>query len=181
MGCSAAPALAHREQLPPDGGRAEARMQSSRCPLACSALCGHCLDAILLFTKTNSGGTDHVWFYDMQADGWSLTTSASRCSPKNSAFHRPGRWEREERARTTCPTCWPAGSSAGPANGSARAPSRVSVPKADIAPPGAMTCRSTATRKWCTQAVEHEPPLAILAKLKRLGTGQAGDGGAGGY
>jgi type I restriction enzyme M protein len=28
--------------------------------------------AILLFTKTNSGGTDHVWFYDLQADGWSL-------------------------------------------------------------------------------------------------------------
>lgn len=28
--------------------------------------------AILLFTKTNSGGTDHVWFYDMAADGWSL-------------------------------------------------------------------------------------------------------------
>lgn len=28
--------------------------------------------AILLFTKTMSGGTDSVWFYDMQADGWSL-------------------------------------------------------------------------------------------------------------
>ncbi|NDE62465.1 MAG: SAM-dependent DNA methyltransferase, partial [Cyclobacteriaceae bacterium] len=28
--------------------------------------------AILYFTKTNSGGTDQVWFYDMQADGWSL-------------------------------------------------------------------------------------------------------------
>src|ERR1039457_102566 len=28
--------------------------------------------AILLFTKTNSGGTDHVWFYDVNADGWSL-------------------------------------------------------------------------------------------------------------
>ena len=28
--------------------------------------------AILLFTKTNSGGTDQVWFYDMQADGFSL-------------------------------------------------------------------------------------------------------------
>ena len=28
--------------------------------------------AILLFTKTKSGGTDHVWFYDMQADGKSL-------------------------------------------------------------------------------------------------------------
>jgi len=28
--------------------------------------------AVLLFTKTDSGGTDHVWFYDMQADGRSL-------------------------------------------------------------------------------------------------------------
>ncbi|WP_298416799.1 class I SAM-dependent DNA methyltransferase [uncultured Kordia sp.] len=28
--------------------------------------------AILFFTKTNSGGTDHVWFYDMKADGLSL-------------------------------------------------------------------------------------------------------------
>lgn len=28
--------------------------------------------AVLVFTKTNSGGTDHVWFYDMQADGLSL-------------------------------------------------------------------------------------------------------------
>src|SRR3546814_17945218 len=28
--------------------------------------------AILLFTKTDSGGTDDVWFYDMQADGYSL-------------------------------------------------------------------------------------------------------------
>jgi len=27
---------------------------------------------VLLFTKTNSGGTDHVWFYDMTADGYSL-------------------------------------------------------------------------------------------------------------
>ncbi len=28
--------------------------------------------AVLLFTKTNSGGTDEVWFYDMEADGFSL-------------------------------------------------------------------------------------------------------------
>ena len=28
--------------------------------------------AILFFTKTNSGGTDDVWFYDVQADGFSL-------------------------------------------------------------------------------------------------------------
>jgi type I restriction enzyme M protein len=28
--------------------------------------------AVLLFTKTNSGGTDHIWFYDLRADGYSL-------------------------------------------------------------------------------------------------------------
>ena len=28
--------------------------------------------AIMIFTKTNNGGTDNVWFYDMQADGYSL-------------------------------------------------------------------------------------------------------------
>ena len=28
--------------------------------------------AIVLFTKTNSGGTDYVWFYDCQADGFTL-------------------------------------------------------------------------------------------------------------
>jgi len=28
--------------------------------------------AILFFTKTSSGGTDHVWFYDVQSDGFSL-------------------------------------------------------------------------------------------------------------
>ena len=28
--------------------------------------------AVLVFTKTNSGGTDFVWFYDVEADGWSL-------------------------------------------------------------------------------------------------------------
>lgn len=28
--------------------------------------------AILIFTKTNAGGTDKVWFYDMTADGFSL-------------------------------------------------------------------------------------------------------------
>lgn len=27
---------------------------------------------ILIFTKTNHGGTDNVWFYDMKADGYSL-------------------------------------------------------------------------------------------------------------
>jgi type I restriction enzyme M protein len=33
--------------------------------------------AILVFTKTNAGGTDKVWFYDMKADGFSLDDKRS--------------------------------------------------------------------------------------------------------
>lgn len=33
--------------------------------------------AILIFTKTNDGGTDKVWFYDMKADGYSLDDKRS--------------------------------------------------------------------------------------------------------
>ena len=33
--------------------------------------------AILIFTKTEHGGTDNVWFYDMQADGLSLDDKRS--------------------------------------------------------------------------------------------------------
>ena len=37
--------------------------------------------AILLFTKTNSGGTDHVWFYDVDADGMSLDDKRTQLLP----------------------------------------------------------------------------------------------------
>jgi type I restriction enzyme M protein len=37
--------------------------------------------AILLFTKTNSGGTDHVWFYDVEADGMSLDDKRTELLP----------------------------------------------------------------------------------------------------
>jgi len=37
--------------------------------------------AILMFTKTNSGGTDEVWFYDVQADGLSLDDKRSNLLP----------------------------------------------------------------------------------------------------
>lgn len=33
--------------------------------------------AILIFTKTDSGGTDKVWFYDMRTDGYSLDDKRS--------------------------------------------------------------------------------------------------------
>ena len=31
----------------------------------------------MIFTKTNAGGTDKVWFYDMRADGYSLDDKRS--------------------------------------------------------------------------------------------------------
>ena len=34
--------------------------------------------AVLLFTKTDDGGTDKIWFYDMQADGFSLDDKRDR-------------------------------------------------------------------------------------------------------
>src|SRR6185312_1519854 len=37
--------------------------------------------AILCFTKTNSGGTERVWFYDMEADGWSLDDKRQELLP----------------------------------------------------------------------------------------------------
>jgi len=32
---------------------------------------------VLVFTKTGAGGTDNVWFYDMEADGFSLDDKRS--------------------------------------------------------------------------------------------------------
>jgi len=39
--------------------------------------------AILVFTKTNNGGTDNVWFYDMQADGYSLDDKRAAITDNN--------------------------------------------------------------------------------------------------
>src|SRR5213078_1226264 len=39
--------------------------------------------AILVFTRTNSGGTDYVWFYDVEADGWSLDDKRTPLLPSD--------------------------------------------------------------------------------------------------
>lgn len=36
--------------------------------------------AVLVFTKTDAGGTDNVWFYDMKADGFTLDDKRSETS-----------------------------------------------------------------------------------------------------
>ncbi|MFH9394095.1 MULTISPECIES: type I restriction-modification system subunit M [unclassified Streptomyces] len=45
--------------------------------------------AILFFTKTDSGGTDHVWFYDVQADGLSLDDKRNPLLPEERLGVRP--------------------------------------------------------------------------------------------
>ncbi len=49
--------------------------------------------AILFFTKTNSGGTDQVWFYDMTADGFSLDDKRSPQPDKSDLPDILNRWQ----------------------------------------------------------------------------------------
>ena len=55
--------------------------------------------AILLFTKTNSGGTDHVWFYDMQADGYSLDDKRTPLPENSDLGDILARWRNREAER----------------------------------------------------------------------------------
>ena len=50
--------------------------------------------AVLIFTKTNAGGTDKVWFYDMKADGYTLDQKRTECQENDipdviARFHNP--------------------------------------------------------------------------------------------
>lgn len=125
--------------------------------------------AILLFTKTNSGGTDNVWFYDLEADGWSLDDKRQPMldEDKLGAYPRKvlteaehaknnlpdvlARWMQRdtkecERPRTAQSFC---------------------VPKADIAVEG-YDLSINRYKEVVHEVVEHETPLKILAKLSKL-------------
>jgi type I restriction enzyme M protein len=49
--------------------------------------------AFMVLTKTNSGGTDQVWFYDMQADGYSLDDKRSPQPDKSDLPDILARWQ----------------------------------------------------------------------------------------
>ncbi len=125
--------------------------------------------AILLFTKTNSGGTDNVWFYDMLADGWSLDDKrqpllsedklgVAPATPLTDADHAKNnlpdvlaRWQQREgeelqRPRTAQSFC---------------------VPKAEIAANG-YDLSINRYKEVVHDVVEHLPPKAIMAKLDKL-------------
>jgi type I restriction enzyme M protein len=110
--------------------------------------------AILLFTKTNSGGTDSVWFYDMQADGYSLDDKRNpldaRKHENNNLPDLLQRWQ--HRAAETK---------------RARTEQSFVVPKAEIV--GNDYDLSINRYKQVVHArVQYDPPQKILAELKEL-------------
>ena len=58
--------------------------------------------AILFFTKTSSGGTDNVWFYDVRADGFSLDDKRTP-TEANDLPDVLARWSSRPRGRVETP------------------------------------------------------------------------------
>jgi type I restriction enzyme M protein len=123
--------------------------------------------AILLFTKTDSGGTDHVWFYDVRADGWSLDDKRTPLLPEEKLGARAALSD-EEHAKNNLPDVrerWRE------RNGAERDRPRTAqsfcVPKADIAGQG-YDLSLNRYREVVHEEVEHRTPRAIFAVLNGL-------------
>ncbi len=110
--------------------------------------------AVLLFTKTGAGGTDHIWFYDMQADGFSLDDKRVPLDPaKHEQNNLPdvvARWHRrsDEGSRR-------------------RTEQSFLVPKAEIAA-NSYDLSINRYKEIEHQVVEYDPPLKILAELEEM-------------
>jgi len=125
--------------------------------------------AILLFTKTNSGGTDQVWFYDVEADGWSLDDKRTPLLSEDKLGPAPASaLTEDEHARNNLPdvlTRWKdreTGERDRP-----RTAQSFCVPKADIVAQG-YDLSINRYREVIHEDVDYRPPLEILADLSRL-------------
>lgn len=105
--------------------------------------------AVVLFTKTNSGGTDNVWFYDMKADGFSLDDKRIPTA-SNDIPDILSRWKNR-----------------GAESGRARTEQSFLVPKSDIAENG-YDLSINRYREVAHEEVEYVPPQTILAELAAL-------------
>jgi len=105
--------------------------------------------AILLFTKTNSGGTENVWFYDMKADGFSLDDKRQPIA-KNDIPDILARWHNRdgEVARS-------------------RTDQSFFVPKSEIAENG-YDLSLNRYKEVVHEVVVYDPPQKILADLAAL-------------
>lgn len=125
--------------------------------------------AILIFTKTNSGGTDHVWFYDMDADGWSLDDKRQPLLPADKLGVSPVQPLSEaEHAKNNLPDVLARWSQRDAAEQQRERTARsFCVPKADIASQG-YDLSINRYKEVVHEVVEHLPPKEILAKLGKL-------------
>jgi type I restriction enzyme M protein len=125
--------------------------------------------AILLFTKTNSGGTDHVWFYDIEADGWSLDDKRTPLLPEDKLGPVPRTaLVAEEYAKNNLPDVlahW-AGRD-GPERERPRTAQSFCVPKADIVAQG-YDLSLNRYKEVVHEAIAHRVPKEILADLAHL-------------
>jgi type I restriction enzyme M protein len=125
--------------------------------------------AVVVFTKTESGGTDHVWFYDVKADGFSLDDKRTPLLPPEKLGAVPKEpLTAEEHAKNNLPDVaarWLE------RNGSElqrpRTEQSFCVPKADIVAEG-YDLSVNRYKQMVYEEVEYRPPLEILADLTQL-------------
>jgi type I restriction enzyme M protein len=132
--------------------------------------------AILLFTKTDSGGTDFVWFYDCDADGWSLDDKRTALLPKEKLGPVPEvALSAEEHAKNNLPDVlarWR--ERAGKERGRARTAQSFCVATEEIAAQG-YDLSINRYKEVVHEEVEHRKPREILAELEKIeGEIQAG-------
>ena len=129
--------------------------------------------AILLFTKTNSGGTDFVWFYDVDADGMSLDDKRTELLPpeKLGAVPRGGiALTAEEHAKNNLPDIlarWAQRDKGERKN--PRTAQSFCVPKADLVAQG-YDLSLNRYKEVIHEEVAHRPPGEILKALGKLET-----------
>ncbi len=125
--------------------------------------------AILLFTKTNSGGTDQVWFYDVEADGWSLDDKRTPLLSDDKLGPVPrAALTAEEHAKNNLPDVlarWTKRN--GAERKSPRTAQSFCVPKSDIAAQG-YDLSLNRYKEVVHEEVEHRAPTEILADIAKL-------------
>jgi type I restriction enzyme M protein len=125
--------------------------------------------AILTFTKTNSGGTDFVWFYDVDADGWSLDDKRTPLLPDEKLGPIPTQpLTAEEHEKNNLPDVLTRWQGRGKTErGNPRTAQSFCVPKADIAAAG-YDLSLNHYKEVVHEQVEHRSPKDILAELEKL-------------
>ncbi|MFG3047480.1 N-6 DNA methylase [Streptomyces sp. NPDC048241] len=124
--------------------------------------------AILFFTKTDSGGTDEVWFYDVQADGFSLDDKRNPLLAEDRLGAGVADLTAEEHAKNNLPDVlarWKRRTT--DERDRARTEQSFCVPKSDIAAQG-YDLFLNRYKEIVHKEVLTRPPLEILDDLERL-------------